>query len=271
MNQLLKQARGFWYLLTLYTRQGLYHKVAAASSVMVWGVRMGLTIILYYYIYQLIDDHQAKGVTFSIAVSGMLYFAVFFGFGTRMISRQINKEYRSGGLEVWFNKPLPYLVVKAAETLGKNMLSNGCMLVAFIVITALMANAMQMDHAALRYVCLAWLLVVGLVIATLLYAMIGLSAMFLGSTVSMENIVTKFVMIFGGAYMPIGFFPSMFRLIGEFLPTSAMMYGGQFFYRDFLDNMPRFMATQIVWLVVFSWCSVKLYRKAAKHLSVNGG
>lgn len=271
MTTLAKYARSFWYIFVLYTRQGLYHKLAAASSVMVWGVRIGLTIILYHYIYQLIDAHQAKGVTFSIAVSGMLFFAVFFGFGARMITRQINNEYRSGGLEVWFNKPLPYLMVKSAETLGKNTVSNMCLMSAFVIINLYIARQIQLDHVVLRFALLSWFLFIGLLIAVLLYSMVGLSALFLGATNSTENLISKFVMIFGGAYIPIGFFPKTFRFVGEFLPTSAMTYGGQFFYADFLQNIPRFIMTQLVWLVILSWCSVRLYRKAAQHLSVNGG
>lgn len=271
MTVLSKYARNFWYVFVLYTRQGLYHKIAAASSVMVWGVRIGLTIILYHYIYQLIDTHQAKGVTFSVAVSGMLFFAVFFGFGARMISRQINNEYRSGGLEIWFNKPLPYLMVKSAETLGKNMFSNGLLLAGFVIINLYIAHQIQLDHVVLRFILMTWFLVIGLMIATLFYCMIGLSALFLGTTNSTENVISKFVMIFGGAYIPIGFLPKTFRFVGEFLPTSAMTYGGQFFYADFLDNASRFVVTQLVWLVILSWCAVKLYRKAARHLSVNGG
>ncbi len=268
---MIKNLQTFWFVFCLYARQSFYHKSGALALIFTWGFRMGLTIILYGAIYALIGRSAVKNITFDVAVSGMLFFAFFSIFGTRMLNRLINNEYKAGGLEIWFTKPLPYVLLKLAEAVGTNVPAIIGLGVSSIVYWLCAHGDFTIDHAALRLLCGAILFLQGLIISVFIYGLVGLSAIFLTESKPIWFIVDKLIMVFGGIYIPIGFFPHGFRLLGETLPTGAATYASQTLYPDFFANLPRFALTQIVWLVVLGYSLFAVNRLAHKRLTVNGG
>jgi ABC-type uncharacterized transport system permease subunit len=268
---MIKNLHTFWFVLRLYIRQSLYHKRAAIGMTASWVVRMTLTIILYYHIYRLIGQNNVKGITFPVAVSGMLFFAIFLGIGFRELPGLINRENRSGNLEIWFTKPLPYLYLKVAECFGKNIIAAGLLLSLAVLGGFFCIHALQADQILLRLLAGVILLLGGWSIAIMIYGIIGLSAVFLNEIRAIENIVSKIAMVFGGAYVPVGFLPDGFRYFGGLLPTSAMTYGGQLFYPDFFTNLPHYLCMQAFWWMVLGYGLFAMNRKVRRHLNVNGG
>ena len=268
---MIRVLRTSWFMFRLYVRQSLYHKAGAVGTVVTWALRIGLTIFLYQKIYHLMGKAEIHGLSFPVALSGMVYFAVFFAFGTRQVSREINRDFKSGSIGTWYNKPISYAGLKIAQVLGKNMMGAIFILTVFVTIAAHIVMQDNIDHIGWRFGVMALSLLMGLLISLCFFTMIGLSAIFLGATDAIENIVSKFIMILGGAYVPVGFFPEKLRLIGDILPTTAMTYGGQFLYSDFIDHAPRFLMLQVMWIVTLGFLVCILNRKVAKHLSVNGG
>lgn len=271
MTDVIKNLRTFWFVFALYMRQSLYHKSGAIAVIASWGLRLALTMVLYHSIFKLIGQTAIRNTSYDVAVSGMLFFTLFSIFGIRDLNRIISREYKAGSLEIWFTKPLPYVLLKLAEVLGKSIPS----LIGVVVIIAgywLVAHDdFAVDHMVLRLVLSGVFLLGGLVIAICLYSMVGLSAIFLTDSKAVWFIIDKLVMIFGGIYIPIGFFPGWFRMIGETLPTGALMVGGQFLYPDFFSNLPRFIVLQSVWLCLLVYGLLVMNRQVEKHLTVNGG
>lgn len=261
----------FIAVFKLQHRQAWYHKYAALGTIASWGFRLGITVLLYAGIYGLIHKTSVKGVTLPIAISSMVLYAVYSCLGGREMFRAINEEYLSGVMEIWLNKPLPYLGLKMAEGLGRSIPAAVGMLLVGLALFFYSNLANETDHLALRIVCGIPLMIGGVIIAYIIYAIVGLSAIWLADARGVNMVHDKFIMIFGGIYVPISFFPGWFRAIGESLPAGATMFVGQVFYPDFLHNTPRFFALQIFWIVVLSWSLLKLSRTADKHLTVNGG
>jgi ABC-2 type transport system permease protein len=260
----------FWLILRLQTRQAWFHRAAVLGIVMSWGLRMGITILLYQGIYKIIGTTSIKNISFQIAASSMILYAVYSVFGTRDISRIINNDYKSGAMEVWLNKPISYLVFKIAETLGKNIPATVTLTVVALGFLWI-GGPKDIDHMLIRFLLGALLLFLGIVVGCLLYSLIGLSVVWLQDGTSAYWIVDKFVMVFGGAYIPVAFFPHDFRLIGESLPTGAVTFLSQIFYPDFFVNTPRFIATQLFWIAALGFSLFKASQAANKNLTVNGG
>src|SRR5688572_30075822 len=112
---ILKTLSEFWLVLRLQARQAFYHRAAVIASVISWAVRMGLTILFYKGVYEILNQDHVKGLTFEIAATSMILYAVLNGFNSRDIFRLIDGEFKSGAIELWLNKPIPYVVMKIGE------------------------------------------------------------------------------------------------------------------------------------------------------------
>lgn len=268
---MIKTLQTFWFVFALYIRQSFSHKLGALSISLTWIVRVMVTILLYQQIYNAIGQDHVNGITFPIAISSMLFFTISLSFGFRDLPNLINREVRSGNLEIWFMKPLPYMMLKIAECFGRNIAITLALLCIIITGAFLANHYIHTDHVTLRIAFGFTFLIGGWIIAILLYGIVGLSAVFLGNIRGIEMIVNKISIIFSGAYVPVGFFPATFRFIGEMVPTSAMFLGGQCFYPDFFDNVSRFAIIQIVWIITLSLGLTGLSRKVRRHMNVNGG
>ena len=261
----------FISVFKLQHRQAWYHKYTALGVVVSWGLRLLITVLLYAGIYHLIQQTSVKGITLPIAISSMVLYAFYSCFGGREMFRCINEEYLSGVMEIWLNKPLPYLGLKMAETLGKNIPAAVGMLIVGLALFFSSDLPRQTDHLTLRIALGVPLLVGGIIVSYMIYALIGLSAIWIEDARAVNMVHDKFIMVFGGIYVPIGFFPDWFRTLGEILPAGAPMFVGQIFYADFLANAPRFFALQIFWILIIGWSLARVNRSADRHLTVNGG
>lgn len=267
----MKALNNFLTIYAMNVRQAWFHRRAATASVLSWAIRMGLTILLYAFIYQLRNGEAVNGIDFKIAASGMVLYAIVLGFGYRDLFRTINREFKTGSIEVWLNKPISYIQMKVAESFGKNMPVVFGLVGAAGLFWLLSGQFPLVDDVWLRMFAGIVLLSLGLAIATLLYVLVGLSVVWLQEATPIYLILDKTIMIFGGAFIPIGFFPGVFRLIGESLPTGAAIYTTQIFYPDLFTNLPRFLATQILWLGILTYAVTVLSKAANRRLTVNGG
>lgn len=258
-------------IFTIYMRQAFYHRAAALSTIFVWIVRSGVTCMVYTSIYALLNHNTIRNVSYDTAISSLLLAVVYAGFGTREIGKQINVEYKAGLISVWANKPLPYMFLKMAEVVGRNIPSMLGLLLFLVGFWVIGDHFPQTDHITLRIGAGLIVLLLGLILSVCIYTMIGLSAFFLGDSQSVYMVIDKLMMLFGGVYIPIAFYPGWLRLIGESTPFGATTYVTQIFMVDFLDRLPRFLITQSIWLVVMVVALIALNRAANRQITVNGG
>ena len=267
----MSHLRTFWGLFRIYVRQAFHHRKSAFTIVLSGVLRAGITIMLYAAIYKLLGHARVHNISYEVAISGIALSAVFYGFTSREVSFQINGENKSGLLEMWVNKPLSYAGLKITEVLGRSM--PGVLgLVCVVILFWCSGNHFpDVDHPIIRLLIGCGLLVVGLTISVCIFAMAGLSSVFLQDSRPVNQFMDRLVSIFSGAFIPIGFFPQWFRLIGESLPTGAATYMTQIFYPDFFANLPRFVLTQLIWLVICIWALYRFDQAVMRRLTVNGG
>jgi ABC-2 type transport system permease protein len=258
------------HVLRLNARQATYNKSAACATIAAWAIRIGLTILLYHQIYQTLGVGQIKGTSFITATSSMLLSAFFNVFSARELFFRIQEDHETGAMGTWINKPISYILWRIATLLGVNSLAIMGM---FVVVLVCFSTVFKLDlpDITLRVLAGVPLLVMGIILGALINGMIGFLAIWLQDARSIWNIQDKINMVFGGAYVPLTFFPATFRLVGESLPMSATQLVVQIFYHDFWGNYPRFILTQVFWLVVFVVAMRFMLARVNKHLSTNGG
>ena len=258
------------HVFRLNARQAVFSKSAVWATIATWSIRIGLSILLYHQIYQTLGVAQIKGTNFLTATSSMLLCAFFGVFSTRDLFFRIQEDYETGAMGTWINKPISYILWRFATGLGLNVVAIVGMLLVVVVCFST-AFKPQLPDVGLRVLAGVPLLIMGVILNMLLNGLIGFLAIWLQDARSIWNIQDKINMVFGGAYMPLTFFPSTFRLVGETLPMSAAMLVVQIFYHDFWGNYVRFIITQVFWLVVFVGLMRFMLARVNKHLTTNGG
>jgi ABC-type uncharacterized transport system permease subunit len=263
--------KNFFTIFMMNNRQAWFHKRAVVVAVLAWAVRMGLTILLYKYVYNLRGGDPVKGITFQVAASGMILYALVVGFGFRGIFRVINDEFKSGAVEVWINKPINYLVLKSGEVLGQNVPVLFGLSLAAGIFWLTTGQFPGVDYLLLRILLGITMFILGVVIGVLIYSMVGLSVVWLNEAQPIFLIVDKLIMIFGGAFIPIGFLPATMRMVGETLPTGATVFATQVFYPNFIANSPRFLFLQLFWAITLFFVVRFMQARVNIKLTVNGG
>lgn len=267
---ILKSLSHLILVIRLQARQAWYHRAAAGAIVLTWGLRMGLTILLYYGIYGVLNADDIKGIDLSVAVSSIILYSIFSGFGSRDVYRLINEDFKSGNIEIWLNKPISYLIIKVGENIGKNIPSASA-LIGTAGLFWMCMGLPNVDDIGLRFLLALPLLFFGVVLAHLLYILVGLSVVWLHDATATFLIVDKIVMVFGGAYIPIAFFPEYFRTIGEVLPMGSITFVAQMFYPDFFDNYLRFVGLIFLWIFVLGGFLYAVSKSVSRRMTVNGG
>ncbi len=267
---LAKTIRQFFLVLRLQARQAWFHRAAAIGTIVTWSLRSGITVLLYHGIYKIIGTGSIKNISFEVAASSTILYAIYSSFSTRDISKIVNSDYKSGAIEIWLNKPVSYLAFKIAEIFGRNIPVIVTLLVLSVGFFSI-GGLPNVDHLLKRLLLGILLLWSGVVIGCLLSGLIGLSVIWLKDNSSLHSIIDKIIMIFGGSYLPLTFFPPYFRLMGESLPTGAVTFISQIFYPDFFDNLPRFIITQLFWIIILGIALSKVSQAANRNMTVNGG
>lgn len=112
----------------------------------------------------------------------------------------------------------------------------------------------------------------GVVLNFLISYSIGLLAIIIEDTSSLEWIYSKLLLIIGGALMPLDFFPSGIKNILDYLPFSAIIYKpAMTLVGKNIDGVVHTLAIQGVWIVIATSGCALLYRKLIAEISINGG
>jgi len=263
-------AQQFWLILTMQAKQAVHHPYAALATTLTWMIRVGITLIFYQAVYHVLHTTNIRGLDFNITSSSMVLYTLLMSLSCRQINEAIKRDYINGDVALWLNKPVPYIMLKIATVLGQNLLASLGVIICVICYWA-SGHFPVVQDTAQRLVAGGALLLLGLLIGYCLYTIIGFTSFWLGSSDGPWLVADKLVMVFGGIYIPVAFFPPGLRLVGECLPMGAMTFFSQIFFPDFFERLPRFLTMQVFWLVSLALILTIMNRRVTYRLTVNGG
>ena len=109
------------------------------------------------------------------------------------------------------------------------------------------------------------------VLTCLMFILCGLSGFWLGgNSEPIDFIVSKLVMILGGAWVPVAFFPKALQLIAEFSPFGASVALSYAMYPNFAERFWILILNVSVWIIIFTIIVQIVSKRAIRKLSVNG-
>lgn len=185
------------------------------------------------------------------------------------IAQTIAAQVKDGSIAYLLNKPYSFLLYHAAVALGDaitRMVSN--LLAGGAVVWLLVGPPPDPRGWPLALAAL----VLGWLIDFSMTALIGLAAFVAEDVTAFEWIYNKLLMILGGLFIPLDFFPGWLQGVARALPFAAAIYGPA---RLFVAPDPAaFLAlagAQLGWLAGLAALTALVYRRAEGWLSINGG
>jgi ABC-2 type transport system permease protein len=255
-----------WTLL----KNSAYSSNQIFSDLLIFTSRCGILLLLYKCVY---DFHggDVNGASYqTIAWSIFLYF-LLLGARMRSITDRIEEDVQSGRIEMLVNKPVSYLGYRLWSQIGESAYS-------FLILSPIMILAMVLfvgipatmtSGFFILTVLLA--LVLGAILTLMVYGCLGILAFWIQDVTPIFWIVDKFMMVLGGSYLPIAFFPPVMYQIAVWSPFGAMQFVTHTVYANWPSKAGWMLGMQCLWILIFALLLEILYRKAREKLSVNGG
>jgi len=78
-------------------------------------------------------------------------------------------------------------------------------------------------------------------------------------------------MILGGSYLPVGLFPKFMKILAFISPFGAVNFATSTVYSSWNNEYLIRILIQIVWIIIFGFLLVFVYKKAREKAMINGG
>lgn len=187
-----------------------------------------------------------------------------------MLTRQIDREVRSGEIAYVLGRPCSYLLYHFAQYLGERLVR----LVLNSVVAGLIAFVFVGPPPFTWQGIAAWPLVLFLAVSIeyVLYMSIGLLAFWTEETNPFSLIANRFAIILGGVLAPLTILPQPLRGIAEVLPFSAIYYGpARTLIRFNLVEFGMVLVQQCLVLAILCAILSGIYWLATRRVNINGG
>jgi len=225
---------------------------------------------LYQNLYKIKPELVDK-IPFQNAIWSMSMYFVIFWLGTRRLSRIFKGDIESGNIEIYLLRPMNYIKQKVLQITGQNIYPFLLALITSVVISFyLVGLPVIYGNKYFFLIQLFVILIFSQILMYLLYIFCGLIAFWMNDNTPIENLFGKFIMILGGAWVPVAFFPLVIQKVAYYSPFGVSASLSLAMYPDSISSFNRNMFVIMFWIIVFGLINYFTYKLAVKKISVNG-
>lgn len=231
--------------------------------------RCFIVFLLYAYIFK-INGGSINGIDYKTNMWSMFVYFCIMILNLRRLDNIIMNEVRSGNVEMFMNKPISYLNISFFKTIGQGLFS---FLFISLVGTAIMILSLGVPNVNLPIFIPTFIitLVLGQILALLIYGSIGLLAFFIQDIRPVHWIIDKMVMVLGGSYLPIALFPDFLKVVAFISPFGAVNFATSTMYDSWNNEYLMRIGLQVFWIIVFGLLLSYIYKKSKEKAMINGG
>lgn len=272
-----------WYLNKLLLRIRAYGAIAYISSLsrtaftgslVMNGLLVGLNIWiikqLYAATYAASQVRQIGGLDLSHVV-WLLAFVQSFERATwpnPIIT--IDEDIKSGAISYSLQRPYSYMLYHLFGFFGRIMAT----LIGNLFFACLAALLLVGPFSVSLYGFLAGFvaLILGYILDFCMFFMFGLMGFWVEEIKPFAWLYNKIKLVFGGVILPIAFFPEYVQRVVLLLPFCNLYYTASRIIVHFEASLFfRCLCVQLCWIMILGGCTLFIFSKAVKHVSVNGG
>ena len=228
------------------------------------------SLYLYKYVYELLPSVNSK-LPFTNAIWSMSMYFVIFWLGLRNLERSFREDIHSGNIEMYLLRPLGYVSQKVLIQIGQGLIPFLSALVLSVVVDWSLVGLPTVG-ISLGYWTLGLIIIFILsqILTCFIFTLCGLSGFWLQNSEPTYFVVSKLIMILGGAWVPIAFFPKTLQLIALYSPFGASMALSYAMYPDFGARLLPLLLNVSFWIIVLGVSTHVVSKRAIRKLSVNG-
>lgn len=232
--------------------------------------RCGVLLVLYYYVFRL-SGGSVNNTAYNVVAWSMFLYFIFSTLNLRGISRSIMQDVQSGNIEVFFNKPMSYLLYKTWWQIGSGLYSFVLAGILGSIVLYFLIGIPQTMTVGIFVPTLLLVFLGASILTILVYTFVGVLAFWIEDVNPVFWIVDKAVMILGGSYLPIALFPPLMYKIALYSPFGASQFITHTVNISWQNNWFVLIGIQLFWIIITGISLYFLYDKAKKKVSVNGG
>lgn len=258
------------YYIGIVTKNTFGQKKKLVFQMVNHVVFLLFSIYLYKYVYVLLPNAETK-LPFANAIWSMSMYFVVFWFALRNIQKTINQDIISGKIEMFLLQPMHYLWQRSLAQIGEGLVPFVSGLVLSFLVDYIVVGLPDVSVSFMLWVPMVFVVFVLSQLLTLLMHMLcGLAGFWIEDSEPLYFVVSKLIMIFGGAWVPIAFFPNYLQIFAQFSPFGGSMALSSAMYPDFAARFLVLCTTILFWILTFFLVTQFVSKRAFRKLSVNG-
>lgn len=244
--------------------------VQLLTDLVITCIRFGLLILLYKYLFEF-KGGTINGETLQTIAWSMAMYFVFLAINPSSVGKYIQAQVKSGQVQDWLAKPINYILFLFGSYFGRRIhifIVNAIFVFASMYfIFGLTPNM----HTYTFWLTSIPVFVFCLFLSFLIFVSLGFLAFWIEDISSIQWIVDKSIMVLGGSYLPVAFFPPLLKNLAVWSPFGASQFLTSTVYSSWGENWLKFMSIQIFWISIFAVILFFLYKKAIRNVATNGG
>ncbi|MCX6757268.1 MAG: ABC-2 family transporter protein [Candidatus Nomurabacteria bacterium] len=261
--------KGFYYIY-IVAKNTVEQKKKVIFQMVNHIIFLLVSLFLYKHVYELVPSMKDK-LPFPNTVWSMSVYFIIFWLGLRNIERNLRKDIRTGNIEIYLLRPIGYIWQKVFVQIGTGLIAFLSATILSVLVDYFLVGLPVLNSSILYWVfCIFVVFILSQILTCFIFVLCGLSAFWLENSEPIYFVVSKLIMIFGGAWVPIAFFPKLFQLFAEYSPFGASMSVSFIMYPDFAERFPFIILNLIFWILFSYILTIIVSKRAFKKLAVNG-
>lgn len=182
----------------------------------------------------------------------------------------IDEDVKSGNIAYFLNRPIPYLWMRLSEGVG-SLCVHLIVFFSLGVVYLYMLLGEWPSHGVESVAAALFLLIGGSLIHLLFQVFCGLSTFWTNDAVFIYNAYMKVILLLGGIYLPISFYPSFMPVtLIEYLPFASMV-GSPSALLIGIGSFWKILGLQLIWGLVIMTGLKSFYAVCLRKVEVHGG
>jgi ABC-type uncharacterized transport system permease subunit len=265
----MRLLRKCFYIFLIALKSSVYFRSRIIAQGLMQVFRLAILAAAYSFVFQSVKVNS--NITVQMAVWSIAAYFTILSIRFKNLFMDINDDVKMGNIEVLLNRPVNYLIYRIINQLGSDIFGVMIPLVFCFIFLPVYIGFPQIHADFLWFMAVAAVSILGLAVGALMYSVIGFAAFWIEDARPVYWILDKFVLLLGGSYLPIVFFPDWVKTLVYTTPFGASMYVSHVFYPDFMTRLPWLLLSQIIWIVLLGLFSAWVFSRARLRLVVNGG
>ncbi len=264
--------RVYWHIFFTALREDSANAKRFLAGMAASVVRIVFIAAIYKVAYAL-GSRSSGGLSYANAMwSIAVYFAFLLNLGIRNVFRVVDREVRTGVVEVNIIKPVGWRLSKVCELLGKNAMEFLGQLVALPLLLFALVGAPDMSFMTpMGVLAFVLLTLLAMVSAASMFLTVGLTAFWLDDATPTYRILDKLALVFGGGFVPIALLPHAAQAFVRYSPFGVYAAPTQFFNQNIMPVLGTTVVAAVLWSVVLLGICNYVWRRALVRIEVNGG